>query len=218
MIMRLNQWFFQETFVMSMDAMTVRGWRSHFERLIKQVGPCLGRCDLRQRAATYVRGLLGSVDRKNGWQLAEHLGNATPHGLQRLLDRASWDANQVRDQWVSYAHEHLPAEGDHGVLIVDETGFLMKGCKSVGVQRQYSGTAGRIENCQVGVFPRLAGSRGRTLIDRELYLPKSGCDDRERCREAHVPEGYLFCDEAKAGVTDDRTCFAIRIASAMGAG
>ena len=177
---------------MRMDASTIRGWQNHFEHLEAHVGPCFGRCDLRRRAGSYIRGLLGSVQRKNGWQLAEHVGDATPHGIQRLLDRASWNADEVRDELVRYACARLLTDRDPGVLIVDETGFLKKGIKSAGVQRQYSGTAGRIENCQVGVFLALASSRGRVLIDRELYLPKGWCEDESRLRSAHVPEEVTF--------------------------
>ena len=177
---------------MGMDAALVRGWEAHFDRLVDEIGGCFRRRDLRRRASSYVRGLLGPVQRKNGWQLAEHLGDATPHGIQRLLDRASWDADELRDTLIRYARQHLLTEGDHGVLIVDETGFLKKGDKSVGVQRQYSGTAGRIENSQVGVFVALASARGRTLIDRELYLPQSWCDDPSRCLAAGVPDNVRF--------------------------
>ena len=146
---------------------------------------------------SYLRGLLGSVKRKNSWQLAEHLGNATPHGIQRLLDRARWDADAVRDEMIRYAGEHLLANDEGGVLIVDETGFLKKGDKSVDVQRQYSGTAGRIENCQIGVFLGLVGSRGRTSIDRALYLPTSWCQDADRRREARVPKEVAFATKPK---------------------
>jgi len=177
---------------MRTDATLVRGWEAHFDRLVDAIGGCFKRHDLRRRASSYVRGLLGPVQRKNGWQLAEHLGDATPHGIQRLLDRASWSADEVRDTLIHYARQHLLTEGDHGVLIVDETGFLKKGDKSVGVQRQYSGTAGRIENSQVGVFLALASARGRTLIDRELYLPQSWCEDPDRCRAAGVPSHVTF--------------------------
>lgn len=177
---------------MRMDAAMVRGWAVHFDDLADAIGGCFMRRDLRRRATSYVRGLLGPVQRKNGWQLAEHVGDATPHGIQRLLDRASWNADEVRDTLIRYARERLLTDGDHGVLIVDETGFLKKGDKSVGVQRQYSGTAGRIENCQVGVFLALASARGRTLIDRELYLPKSWCDDPNRLRNAGVPADVNF--------------------------
>ena len=172
-----------------MDASTVQGWSEGFEALADRVGPRFFRRDLRKRAVGYVRGLLGSVDRKNSWQLAEAIGDASPHGIQRLLDRSRWDADAVRDEVMRYARAHLLTQDEAGVLIVDETGFLKKGDKSVGVQRQYSGTAGRIENCQIGVFLALLGSRGRALIDRELYLPKSWCEDHDRCRAVHVPEG-----------------------------
>jgi len=182
---------------MGIDATVVRGWEAHFERLLDEIGVCFKRCDLRRRVSSYVRGLLSPVQRKNGWQLAEHVGHATPHGIQRLLDRASWDANEVRDVLMRYGRAHLLTEGDHGVLIVDETGFLKKGDKSVGVQRQYSGTAGRIENSQVGVFLALSSSRGRALIDRELYLPKSWCDDPDRMRSAHVPRDVTFSTKPK---------------------
>lgn len=175
-----------------MEAVLVRGWSDQFRRLCERVGICFGRHDLRSRAWSYVRGLLGPVRRKNSWQLAEHVGASTPHGFQRLLGRASWDADVLRDEVGRYASDHLLAQGEAGVLIIDETGFLKKGNKSVGVQRQYSGTAGRIENCQVGVFLALCGSRGRALIDRELYMPRSWCEDTERMEQAGVPPEVGF--------------------------
>jgi SRSO17 transposase len=178
--------------VMSMDAAAVSGWAEKFGELCRRVATCFGRRDLRRRAEGYVHGLLGRVDRKNMWQLAEYLGDETPHGLQRLLDRAVWSADDVRGVLVGYAREHLLAEDEPGVLVVDETGFLKKGVKSAGVQRQYSGTAGRIGNCQIGVFLALAGSGGRTLIDRELYLPKTWCDDAGQREEASIPSGVRF--------------------------
>jgi SRSO17 transposase len=130
------------------------------------------------------------VERKNGWQLAEYLGDGTPDGVQRLLATYEWDANLVRDDLRGYVVEHL---GDsQGVLVIDETGFLKKGAKSVGVKRQYSGTAGRIENCQIGVFLAYASLRGRAFLDRELYLPKEWTEDGERRKEAGVPEDVAF--------------------------
>lgn len=177
---------------MGMDATTVRGWGRQLDQLDRMLGPCFGRRDLRRRAEGYVRGLLGRVQRKNGWQVAEYLGDAKPYGVQRLLGRSHWSADAARDVLSGYARSHLLAEGEGGVLIVDETGFLKKGGKSAGVQRQYCGTAGRIENCQVGVFLALAGSRGRALIDRELYLPQSWRQDQARCRAAGVPEDVSF--------------------------
>jgi SRSO17 transposase len=175
-----------------MDAKTVRGWSKRFEQLVDRVGPCFGRHDLRSQAEGYLRGLLGRVERKNSWQLSEHLGREKPYGIQRLLGRARWDADELRDELIRYASQHLMDKKDRGVLIVDETGFLKKGTKSAGVQRQYSGTAGRIENCQIGVFLGLATSHGRALIDRELYLPESWCEDKPRCREAGVPTDVTF--------------------------
>ena len=118
------------------------------------------------RVRDYLQGLLSPIERKNGWQLAEQVGNQTPYGIENLLGRAQWDADAVRDDLRDYVVEHLG--DDNAVLIVDETGFLKKGNQSVGVQRQYSGTAGRTENCQIGVFLVYASSYGHTFIDREL--------------------------------------------------
>ncbi|MBO0782368.1 MAG: IS701 family transposase [Ktedonobacteraceae bacterium] len=138
----------------------------------------------------YLQGLLSSVERKNGWQLAEEIGESTPYGVQYLLDRATWNEDAVRDALRIYVCEALA--DPQAILILDETGFLKKGTKSVGVQRQYSGTAERIENCQIGVFLAYTSRNGRALIDRELYLPKSWTQDPERCRAAHVPEDHIF--------------------------
>lgn len=183
---------------LDMDVATVFRWENRFDQMAEQVGACFARGDLRRQAVGYVQGLLGRVERKNGWQVSEYLGRDNPYGVQRLLGRSSWNADDVRDVLVGYARQHLLADDDEpGVLVVDETGFLKKGTKSAGVQRQYSGTAGRIENCQVGVFLALAGSRGRALIDRELYLPESWCTDRTRCDEAGVPENVTFATKPK---------------------
>jgi SRSO17 transposase len=133
---------------------------------------------------------MSDASRKNAWQVAEEMGEAAPYAIQHLLDRAKWDCDGVRDTLQAYVWEALSTRD--AVLVVDETGFLKKGEKSVGVQRQYSGTAGRIENGQIGVFLAYASSRGHVLVDRELYLPKSWTDDQARCREAHVPEEVIF--------------------------
>jgi SRSO17 transposase len=134
--------------------------------------------------------LLSPVERKNGWQLAEHAGEARPYGMQRLLAGAKWDTDAVRDDLRAYVVEHM---GDpQAVLVVDETGFLKQGTKSVGVKRQYSGTAGRVENCQVGVFLTYAAPEGHVLLDRELYLPREWADDAARRREASVPDVVTF--------------------------
>jgi SRSO17 transposase len=168
----------------------VEGWAAQFERLCERIGPRFARPEVRRRAAAFVRGLLGGVERKNGWQLAEHAGETTPDGMQRLLTTTRWDADALRDDVRAYVVEQLGDPG--GVLVVDETGFLKKGTKSAGVQRQYSGTAGRIENCQVGVFLTYASTKGRARIDRELYLPKEWAADPGRRAEAHVPEQVTF--------------------------
>src|SRR5436309_13160572 len=168
----------------------VAGWADELAAVAGRIGRHFVRSEPRRRAAGYIRGLLGSAERKNGWQLAEHLGDPTPDGVQHLLARADWDADAVRDDLLGYVREHL---GDpDGVLVVDETGFLKKGTKSCGVARQYSGTAGRIENCQIGVFLGYASPKGRAGIARALYLPRDWADDQERRTEAGVPEAVAF--------------------------
>lgn len=167
-------------------------WAADFLSLWGRVGRNFRRSDTRKHAEGYVRGLLGRIDRKNGWQLAEYLGAASPYSIQHLLGRSNWNADTVRDEIFRYSHRHLLAPNENGVLIVDETGFLKKGDKSAGVQRQYSGTAGRIENCQIGVFLALAGSKGRALLDRELYVPRNWCEDVGRRREASIPTDITF--------------------------
>jgi len=160
------------------------------EEVAQRLAVRFSRSEPRQRALAYLQGLLSRVERKNGWQLAEQAGDASPYGVQHLLGRATWSADQVRDELRAYVVEHL---GDsEGVLIVDETGFLKKGEQSAGVQRQYSGTAGGIENCQMGVFLAYSASGGRTFLDRALYLPRSWTDDAERCQAAGVPETVAF--------------------------
>ena len=163
----------------------VAQWAEGIEQLHECIAGRFRRPEPRRRALEYLRGLLSPVERKNGWQLAEQAGDSTPYGLQRLVSTYQWDADLVRDDLRDYVVQHL---GDaDGVLVVDETGFLKKGDKSVGVQRQYSGTAGRIENCQIGVFLAYNSAKGRALLDRELYLPQVWVEDRERRREAGVP-------------------------------
>jgi SRSO17 transposase len=154
------------------------------------LAPHVRRPEARRHAGDYLRGLIADVERKNGWQLAEHLGDPTPDGVQHLLARADGDADAARDDLLGYVAEHLGRPG--GVLVVDETGFLKKGTKSCGVARQYSGTAGRIENCQVGVFLGYATRRGQALIDRELYLPKEWAEDAGRRKTAGVPKAVAF--------------------------
>ncbi|MCZ7456954.1 IS701 family transposase [Streptomyces sp. WMMC940] len=176
-------------------------WNDELEELFLRTGHRFRRVEPRRRMRDYIRGLLGPVGRKNGWQLAEYAGHSTPDRLQRLLNGARWNADELRDDLQHYVAERL-GEPD-GILILDDTGFLKKGTTSAGVQRQYSGTAGRTENCQVGVFAAYATRKGRALVDRELYLPKSWTDDRDRCRAAHIPDERTFAtkpDLAKAMV------------------
>jgi SRSO17 transposase len=179
--------------VVSIDEDLV-AWVAGLDDLFGLVAGRFYRAEPRLRARAYVRGLLAPLAGKNGWTLAEAAGDLTPDGMQRLLNKAAWDVDGVRDDVRAYAVEHL---GDpDGVLVVDETGFLKKGVKSAGVQRQYSGAAGRIENCQLGVFCAYTSVKGRTLIDRELYLPKSWTEDRNRCTEANIPDNVEFATKA----------------------
>ncbi|MFD8489479.1 IS701 family transposase [Streptomyces sp. NPDC059712] len=170
-------------------------WEQELEELFLRTGARFTRVEARRRMRDYVRGLLGPVGRKNGWQLAEYAGHATPDGLQHLLSRSRWDADDIRDDLQAYIAEQL-GEPD-GVLILDDTGFVKKGTTSAGVQRQYSGTAGRTENCQIGVFAAYATTRGHTLVDRELYLPKSWTGDRERCQASGVPDDRDFATKGE---------------------
>jgi SRSO17 transposase len=170
-------------------------WRAGLDAVHARIAGRFARSEVRERARRYLAGLLDRVERKNGWQLAEHLGERGPQGVQRLLNAAHWDADAVRDELRGYVVEHLGAPD--GVLVVDETGFLKKGTPSVGVKRQYSGTAGRIENCQVGVFLAYASERGHAFLDRELYLPEEWALDRERRAEAGVPAAVAFATKAQ---------------------
>jgi SRSO17 transposase len=165
-------------------------WTTALNSLGQQIRPYFVRPASHRRALAYLQGLMSDASRKNAWQVAEAMGETTPYAIQHLLDRAKWDCDGVRDTLQASIREALSAPD--AVLVIDETGFLKKGEKSVGVQRQYSGTAGRIENCQIGVFLAYASSRGHALVDRELYLPKSWTGDQMRCREARVPEEIAF--------------------------
>jgi len=176
----------------------VRDWAEGLEAVVDRIAPRFVRAEPRRRAAAYLRGLLSPVERKNGWQLAEAAGDRTPDGMQDFLSRMHWDADAVRDDLQAYVAQHL---GDpDAVLVLDETGFLKKGPKSAGVARQYSGTAGRIENCQIGVFLGYAGSRGQALLDRALYLPAGWTKDAARRHEARIPEAAAFATKPKLGL------------------
>jgi SRSO17 transposase len=166
-------------------------WRAGFDDVFARIAGRFAQACSRKRARAYLLGLLSRCERKNGWSIAELAGDATPDGMQRLLNFYSWSADAVRDDLRDYVAAEF---GDcSGVLIPDETGFLKKGMMSAGVARQYSGTAGRIENCQVGVFLAYAvPGGGRALIDRELYLPQAWTDDRDRCHRAGISDDVAF--------------------------
>jgi SRSO17 transposase len=163
--------------------------------LVVRIGSHFGRAEVRKRVGRYLQGLLAEVSRKNGWQMAEELGEANAHGVQRLLEEADWDEEAVRDELRTYVIEQLGEPG--GILVVDETGFVKKGKKSAGVARQYSGTAGRRENSQIGVFLSYASSKGAAFIDRALYLPEEWTADRVRCREAGIPDEVEFATKGE---------------------
>jgi SRSO17 transposase len=190
----------------------VESWAEELTRLHARIGRRFARAEPRRRALAYLQGLLSPVERKNGWQLAEAAGEATPHGMQRLLKAADWDVDAVRDDLVAYVREHLADPG--AILVVDETGFVKKGTKSAGVQRQYSGTAGKRENCQVGVFVTYSTSQGHVLVDRALYLPQSWTSDPPRGREAGIPEGTVFATKPELAQRLLARLFAARLPAA----
>src|ERR1051325_1370250 len=172
-------------------------WARALDGLVERIAPRFRRVEPRRRVRAYLEGLLCPVERKNGWQLAENAGDRTPDGVQDFLSRMLWDADQVRDDLRGYVVAQL---GDaEALLVLDETGFVKKGSKSVGVQRQYSGTAGRIENCQIGVFLSYAGRHGHALIDRALYLPELWATDPTRRGAAGVPENTVFATKPQLG-------------------
>ena len=174
----------------------IERWSAYLEELHARIAHRFLRPEVRQRTYRYLLGLLGDVRRKNSWQMAEAIGEARPRGVQHLLNDAHWDPDAVRDDLREYVVEHLGDEAS-GVLIVDETGFLKKGEKSVGVARQYTGTAGKKENCQVGVFLCYASEEGAAFIDRSLYLPREWTDDLQRLSEAGVPERVGFATKGE---------------------
>src|SRR5580692_400777 len=165
-------------------------WEAELSRVKARIGLVFSRAELRKTAGSFIDGLLSGVERKTGWLMAEQAGLERPYRIQSLLGRSQWSAEALRDWVRDYALEAL---GDaDGVLVVDETGFVKKGEHSVGVARQYTGTAGRVENAQVGVFVAYASRFGQTLIDRRLYLPESWAGDAQRRAAAHVPEAIAF--------------------------
>jgi SRSO17 transposase len=168
----------------------IAAWQDELRAVQDRIAPHFRRSEVRHRAGRYLAGLLAPLERRNGWQLAEQLGERSPDGVQRLLRTARWDAEAVRDDLRAYVVEHL---GDPAaVLVIDETGFLKKGTRSVGVGRQYSGTAGRVENCQIGVFLAYASPRGHAFLDRALYLPQAWVEDARRREDAGIPPAVTF--------------------------
>jgi SRSO17 transposase len=190
----------------------ITAWHEALSALHERIAPHFRRPEVRARAGRYLAGLLAPVERRNGWQLAEQLGERNPDGVQRLLRTARWDAEAVRDDLRAYVVEHL---GDPAaVLAIDETGFLKKGTKSVGVARQYSGTAGRIENCQIGVFLAYASPRGRAFLDRALYLPKVWAENVGRREAAGVPHDVRFATKGELAQVMLARAFAAEVPAA----
>lgn len=169
---------------------TLADWQAALGELKEHLAPALGRAETRGSGGAFIDGLLSGAERKTGWMLAEEAGLERPYRIQSLLGRSAWSADAMRERVLDYVLDALGDPG--GVLVVDETGFVKKGTHSVGVARQYSGTAGRIENSQIGVFLCYASRYGHALIDRRLYLPKAWAEDSERRREASVPPEITF--------------------------
>ncbi len=181
-----------------MDERDWTEWAGAFAAYHARFAPHFARSEARERSARYLCGLLGSVERKNGWQLAEAAGEDDPAGMQRLLYEAVWDADAVRTSYAAFVVETF---GDPAaVLVLDETGFLKQGTKSVGVARPSSGTAGKVENCQVGVFLAYVAATGQVLLDRRLYLPQAWVDASDRRQAARVPEAVTFQTKPELGL------------------
>jgi SRSO17 transposase len=173
----------------------VHSWGQQLDSVVGRIASRFARSEARSRVRDYLLGLLGPVQRKNCWQLAEQVGDDSPYAAQHLLGRSDWEPDEVRDDLRAYVVEAL---GDpEAVLILDETGFLKKGQHSAGVARQYTGTAGRIENAQVGVFLAYASRHGTAFLDRALYLPKEWTDDPVRCEKAGIPQGTAFATKTE---------------------
>lgn len=178
--------------------LAIADWNEQLQIIHQRLAPLFERAEPRKRLLAYLQGLLSKAERKNGWHLAEQAGDKRPDGMQRFLNAAHWDENALRDELRSYVLEHL--ESPDAIGILDETGFLKKGFESVGVKRQYSGTAGRIENCQIGVFLVYASEKGHTFLDRALSLPEEWASDSPRRLQAGVPEEIEFATKPKLGL------------------
>jgi SRSO17 transposase len=181
-----------------MNAEELDKWADDFAAFHARFASLFGRSEPRRQAMKYVRALLTPISRKNGWQIAEALGDQRPDPTQRLLYRNDWDAEAARDILQQFVIERF---GDaDGIGVVDETGFIKKGTHSVGVKRQYSGTAGKIENCQIGTFLSYASPAGHVFLDRQLYLPEEWCNDAERRTQAKVPHAVVFHTKAEQAI------------------
>lgn len=176
--------------VSALELPDVQLWNVYWGQLERRIASIFARSDTRHHAISYLAGLLSPAERKTSWQLAEICGDPNPYAFQHLLGRADWNPDALRDQLRVYVGDYL--SDTDAVGVIDETGFLKKGHHSAGVARQYSGTAGKIENCQIGVFLAYASTHGHTLIDRELYLPKEWTDDRQRCQKVGIPDEREF--------------------------
>lgn len=174
---------------------TVCQWSNTLKSFQQHLSPYFARCEARQAAFNYIQALLCPVERKNGWQMAEQVGDTTPYRVQHLLGRAQWDESQLCQEVRQYGIEELSEPDD--IFAIDETGFLKQGNHSVGVQVQYYGTTGHLANCQVGVFLAYITSKGHTLIDRRLYLPKSWANDPQKRGKAGVPDKVDFATKAQ---------------------
>lgn len=174
---------------------TVCQWSHTLKSFQQRLNPYFARREARQAAFNYIQALLSPVERKNGWQIAEQVGDMTPYRVQHLLGRAQWDEEQLCQEVRQYGIEGLREAED--IFALDETGFLKQGNQSVGVQVQYYGTTGHLENCQVGVFLAYGTTKGHTLIDRRLYLPKSWADDPQKRGKVGVPETIQFATKAQ---------------------
>jgi SRSO17 transposase len=183
-------WTTEDRAVAAALSVDLEGWRREFDELMLRVGARFARVEPRRRMAAFIRGLMAGLQRVNCWTIAEHAGEAGPRGMQRLLSEAVWDETGMRDDLRGYVLEHFADPA--AVLVVDETGDLKKGTATVGVQRQYTGTAGRTENAQVAVYLAYAAPAGSAFIDRALYLPRSWTGDPARCRAAGVPQDTVF--------------------------
>ncbi|NJR39237.1 MAG: IS701 family transposase [Leptolyngbyaceae cyanobacterium CSU_1_4] len=184
-----------QLFVTGSALETISQWSSILKSFQQRLSPYFARCEARQAAFNYIQALLSPVERKNGWQIAEQVGDITPYRVQHLLGRAQWDETQLCHEVRQYGIAGLSQPED--IFAVDETGFLKQGNQSVGVQVQYYGTTGQLENCQVGVFLAYVTSKGHSLIDRRLYLPKSWADDPQKRSKVGVPETIQFATKAQ---------------------